>query len=131
MAQYNVLDVSKVIDEKFRFLISEYGYALTERRQENYGYYTVYERSQRKVYLGYDYRENFFYFILIRGKYTVYPNDHDQENIKPFFRLFEKYEADLEKKIQPDDSQYLEALELNASLLKKYGDKVLKGEEWI
>lgn len=130
--KYNFYDTSVEIDSGFKFLITDYSYDLTEKRQERYGYITRYENGDRKVYLYYDYKENFFYFNLIRGKNTVYPNDFNQKNIKPFFRLFEKHEPGIDlNKLQPNDDQYMIALKLNVELLKKYGDGVLKGKEWV
>lgn len=133
-ARQDPRDASQRIDEAFRYLIDEYGYVLKERSREGYGCYATYEHAAagRRVHLGYDYKENFFYFSLVRGVDTPYPNDIDQENVKPFFALFTKREHGLSlAALQPDETQYQEALELNAALLKKHGDGVLKGEEWI
>lgn len=130
--KFNILESPTKIDDAFEFLIDSYGYSVIQKLEESYTYYVRYEKGDRKVALNYDYKDNFFYFDLINGKNTPYPNDHDDKNIKPFFRLFQKYEPKIDlKKLQPDDNQYLEALELNAQLLRKYGEKVLKGEEWI
>ena len=62
----------------------------------------------------------------------MYPNDNDRVNIKPFHALIFKYKVNLDyKKLHPDNFQYLDALKLNADLLKNYGDNILKGEAWF
>lgn len=132
MRTYSILEYPIKVKEYFDFLTSEYGYDLVKEERRTFSYLNIYEKGNIRIYLNYDIRDNFYYFSLIRGKETRYPNDHDKENIKPFFHLFQKYEPDIVlKRLQPDDNQYLEALELNAQLLKKYGDRVLKEEEWI
>jgi hypothetical protein len=132
MRTYSVVEYPKYEEEYFNFLITEYGYNLTENKKVTFGFIATYQKGDVRIHLDYETRDDFFYFTLIRGRDTKYPNDFDNENIKPFFRLFEKYEPkSVIDKLQPDDKQYLESLKLNADLLKKYGDKVLKGEEWI
>ena len=132
MYNFNLLESVDTIKSEFSFLISEYGFEIVEESSTNKGVNYHYGNGKVRIDLTYDYRENFFYFKLIRGKNTQYPNDRDFENIKPFFRLTEKYEPTLPpNKLQPDENQYREALKLNAEVLKKYGDKILKGEEWF
>ncbi len=132
MGSYRASDATEALNEKFSFLVNDYGYELAEKREENYGYFARYEKDERRVHIAYDYKDNFFYFSIVRGRNTIYPNDADQENIKAFYRLFEKYDPEMDfNKLQPDENQYLDALELNVSLLKEFGDRVLKGEEWI
>lgn len=49
-----------------------------------------------------------------------------------FSTIFKFYEPSIDlKKLQPQNRQCTEPIELNAKLLAKYGDKVLKAEEWI
>lgn len=132
MKTYSILEYPQKVREYFDFLINEYGYELIEDVHVTFGFITIYQRGDIRIHLYFEIPDKFYYFSLIRGKETRYPNDHDTENIKPFFRLFQKYEPDIDlKKLQPDQNQYLESLELNAQLLKKYGASVLKGEEWI
>lgn len=132
MRSYRASDATNALNEKFSFLVDDYGYELAEERKENYGYFARYEKGNRRVHIAYDYKDNFFYFSIVRGRNTIYPNDADRENIKAFYRLFEKYDPEMDfNKLQPDENQYLDALEFNVSLLKQFGDRVLKGEEWI
>ena len=116
----------------FNFLVGEYGYKLLEDYRGACTFVTTYIKNDIRISMDFDIKDNFFYFKLIKGRDTLFPNDSDRKNIIPFFRLFEKYDPYFDpNSIQPDDHQYEEALRLNAELLKKYGDKVLKGEEWI
>lgn len=132
MRSYSITDYPKEARERFHFLVKEYGYKL---REENQGlaYVIEYNKADRRVLLNYDKRDNFFYFILIRGRDTVYPNDLDAENIKPFYELgieFGSSEFD-PASLQPDEYQYLEALENNAQLLRTFGKEILQGEAWF
>lgn len=132
MYNFNLLESVTDIKNEFSFLMSDYGFEIIEERFTNKGVNYLFGNGKVRVDLTYDYRENFFYFKIIRGKDTKFPNDHDFENIKPFFKLTEKFEPNLNpNKLQPDENQYREALKLNAEVLKKYGDKILKGEEWF
>jgi hypothetical protein len=132
MRNYSVTGYVEEQKKLFSFLITEYGFALSEERRTAFSYITDYRRRGLRVHLNYDTKDNFFYFVLIKGEHTIFPNDSDKENIKPLLALFKKYEPDLDmKRLLPDDKQYLESLKRTAQLLQKYGDRVLRGEEWI
>jgi len=132
MYEFNILESIDDIKNEFAFLESEYNFTLIEKKSTNKGITYHYSNNMIRINLNYDYRENFFYFSLISGKDTQYPNDSDFKNIKPFFKLIQKYDQDFNlNKLQPDVHQYKEALKLNVKMLKKYGDKVLRGEEWF
>ena len=132
MRKYSFTNYPNEFDEYFNFLITDFGFSLTQKKETDFSYINEFQKENIRVRFNYDIRDNFFYFSIIRGKNTLYPNDHDQENIKPLFSLFEKYEPNLNiRDLLPDDTQYIKSLELNAKLLKKYGEKVLNGEEWI
>lgn len=131
MRQYSILDYPKRHREYFDFLITDYGFNITEETRLTFSYITVYKKDDIRVDLNYDTRDNFFYFVLIRGKDTKYPNDHDKTNIITFLDVFAESEPGIDlKQFEPDDDQYLKSLELNAIYLKKHGDKILKGEHW-
>ena len=78
--------------------------------------------------MNYDIREQRFIFKIIHGKNTPVHSDRDNSNIKMFWNYLNINRA--YKKTQPDETQYLDSLKLNADLLQKYGNKLLKGEEW-
>lgn len=131
MPKYKFYDVSQPIEEAFRFLINDYGYQMEKSEQDNMGFTIVYTKDERKVRLFYDYRDNSFYFYVIKGKDTPYPGDEDK-NILSFYHLFQHYESGIDlDRLEPNEEQYQEALLLNAQLLRKYGDKLLKGEDWL
>lgn len=134
MRTYKFTNSPKEIKDFFQFLINDYNFYIKEESITNFGprYIYINRKGDIKVKLNYDYKDNFYYFEIIKGKDTKYPNDSDNQNIKPLFRLAQKYDASFDiKKLQPDDNQYLEALKMNAEMLKKYGDKILRGEEWF
>lgn len=131
MPTYSFYDVQQPMEETFRFLITDYGFEEASREQDNMGFTLLYLNEDRQVRLYYDYRDNFFYFYIIKGINTVYPNDTDK-NILSFYNLFQHFEPSIDlERLEPDEEQYQRALTLNAQLLKKYGDKLLKGEEWL
>ncbi len=132
MRKYAVKDYPEKQRECFNYLITEYNFKLTEEIEGDFDFISIYRKPGIRIHLNYDVRDNFFYFTLIRGDDTQFPNDKDKENIKSFLMLFNKYDPNFEsKKIQPDDKQYIKALEQNAILLRKFGDRVLKGDEWF
>ncbi len=124
---------SKVEAEKaFSFLIDEFHYSLCINEYKNYGFLLEYSSDGIRIHLFCDYRDNFFYFKIIKGVDTVYPNDHDKTNIKTFYEIIDKYNLGIDYNLlQPNNDQYIDALKLNAKILKEYGSKILKGEEWF
>jgi hypothetical protein len=132
MRTYSVEDYLVNQNSLFNFLVEEYGYKLTKQSKFDFNFVSEYIRQDVRINLNYDFKDNFYYFSIIKGARTLFPNDQDDENIKPLIALFQKYEPHIDvNKLMPDDTQYLEALERTASLLKKYGDKVLRGLEWF
>ena len=132
MRKYSVIDYLEKQNECFKFLIADYHFKLVKEKEADFDFVSEYRKKGIRVHLDYDIRDNFFYFTLIKGDDTKFPNDEDKENIKSFLTFFMRYDPKIDSKlIQPDDKQYLESLKRNASLLKKYGDKILKGEEWF
>lgn len=128
---YSIVEYPKHEKKLFRFLIKEYGFELKIRNRETFSFFTVYEKNDLKIILNYDIREQWFVFKIIKGKNTPYHSDRNNSNIKMFWDLFEHFEPGFDyKKTQPDERQYLDSLKLNAELLQKYGDKLLRGEEW-
>lgn len=125
------------IRHTFRFLVDEYGYSITRDEEELHGdrpyaFVIEYAGNRRRVQLVYDYQENFFYFSIIRGLNTRYPNDHDNENILIFLRLFRSFDPTIQMAaLQPNHQTAVEAAAMNAKLLRQYAPKILKGEEWI
>jgi hypothetical protein len=113
-------------------LINDYQFILTISNEMNYGFILEYQKSEIRVHLFFDYRENVFYFYLVRGSETKIPNDHDFEYIKLFYELFKKYDTEITPdSLDPNDEGYELALNKNVELLKKYGEKVLRDIEWI
>lgn len=121
----------------FRFLVDEFGYTVAGDDEFShdgrpYAFVIEYISAQRRVRLDYDCRDNFFYFYLMRGPDTVFPNDADQENIRSFWQLFKSVEPQLElDAIQPDEQTCAQAAEANAELIRKYCSSILRGEEWV
>src|SRR6266508_4197086 len=84
MDTYTLDDFPLLLQQTFRFLVDQFGFAIVRQKAAPYGYVVEYARGQRRVILYYDYKEDFFYFTLIRGAETPYPNDQDKENIRSF-----------------------------------------------
>jgi hypothetical protein len=122
----------EAIRSAFRFLVDEFNYSVTHDKETNNGFVIEYAGNQRRVRLVHDYREIFFYFEIIRGLSTQYPNDQDNENIRTFWDVFQHFEPQLDlKKLRPDVQTCAEAALLNAQLLRKYASGILRGEEWV
>ena len=125
------------IREAFTFLVSEFRYSIIRDEEllhdnRRYAFVIEYVGNERRVHLTHDYKENFFYFMIIRGTNTRFPNGNDHDNIVSFWRLFSHFEPLLElNTIQPDSQTCAQAATMNAQLLIKYGTKILLGDEWI
>jgi len=132
MRTYSVTDYPKKHKDLFNFLVGEYGFEMTNEIKTDFSYISEYTWQDIRIVFNYDTKDNFFYFTLIRGARTKYPNDKDRENIRPLIALFQKFEPNIDvRKLMPDDAQYLAALEQTAALLRKHGANVLKGFEWF
>ena len=132
MYDFNILESLYDIKNEFSFLQENFGFYLNKEFSSNKGVTYQYSNDIIRINLNYDFRENFFYFKLIRGMDTQYPNDQDFENIKTFSDLAKKNDPNFDLRLlQPDQKQYLDALKLNAQLLRINGAKILRGEEWF
>ena len=122
----------EAIRKHFKFLIDELGYGIKDEEDLGYGYTLELVGNDRRIILTYDYKENLYYFTIIRGIKTPYPNDKDRVNIHPLWDIFFKFEPNLElKTLQPYEQPCAEAAQVNSRLLKKYGYPILRGEEWF
>lgn len=131
MKKFSVLGYPQSAKRAFSFLWKELGFSVQE---EDFGaaYRISYGKGDIRIILDYDFKDNFFYFVIIRGKNTQFPNDMDRENIKTFYEFAQKFEPGTNaKKLQPDEDQYLDALNANAHLLKVHGKLILAGREWF
>jgi len=125
------------IRQAFKFLIDEFGYSI--QRDEvsfhdtrPYAYELECSGNDRRVDLVHDYKEEFFYFTLIRGVDTPYPNDSDRVNIVSFLEVFLSFDPSLDPEvIQPHSKTCGEAALLNAQLLKEHAADILKGNKWV
>ncbi|TAL17991.1 hypothetical protein EPN96_03295 [bacterium] len=132
MRKYSVVDFLEKVKSAFAFLIAEYGFEIVKEEEYDFDYIIEYRNNEIRISLDYDVKDNFFYFEIIRGVDTKFPNDKDRVNIKSFIDLINKYEPSFNiDLIQPDDSQYQKALEYNSIILKKYGNGILRGIEWF
>jgi len=132
MASFKYTDSIDDIIENFEFLVKEYSFHIINQQESNFGFKVEYSNGIIRIHLYYDYRDNFFYFKIIRGTNTAYPNDNDNENIKTFYDIIDKYNLGIAYNLlQPNKDQYINALKLNAKILKEHGNGILKGEEWF
>ncbi|NCI49824.1 hypothetical protein GWC95_07820 [Sediminibacterium roseum] len=116
------LDYKPIALEKFSFLVTDYGFELTEVRSENYGTFLIYGNKEKKIVLnlGYEYRDQMFYYFLNDGIKRL-----------TFHDFFGKYDPSLLywPDLMPKGDDFLPALEKNIALLKKYGHNFLSGKE--
>ncbi len=132
MQVYDLLGSYDMTKSIFSFLIKEHKFSLVKDIKENYGFILEYKKDDIRVHLFHDFRENELYFNLIKGATTEFPNDHDLENISSFYSLFQRFENNLDcKSLQPNDEGYEVPLIINFEKLKKYGDGILRGLEWL
>lgn len=129
MSKFNFYDSSQVLEEKFHFLIDKYDFICSKKEQTNMGFELEFTKDEIRVLLYYDYRDNFFYFFLIKGRETTYPNDVDTENIIPFYKLAPSgFDT---QNLQPNELQFEEAINANVKLLNDYAVDILKEGKWI
>lgn len=128
---YSLLEYPENVKNCFAFLINDYGYELILEERSTVTYTHQYAKGSLRVLLNYDIRDNAFYYYLIRGDIR-FPQERDPEKVKSMYHLFKKYDPNFNiHAVQPNDNQYLDALKLTAQMLKKYGDRVLRGKEWF
>ena len=115
MRQFSLLGSYEKTKEAFTFLLNEYQFDLIISNEMNYGFKLEYKKGEIRIHLFYDYRENVFYFYLVRGSETKIPNDHDFDNIKLFYDLFKKHDTNITPdSLDPNDEGYELALYRNA-----------------
>lgn len=129
MREFSYKGSPEAIKEAFSFLKTDLGFEIIEENLSNYGPHFIYSKDDFRLSLIYDYKENFFYFDMIKGKDTLYPNDNDVNNIRPLFRFFEKHGVSMGD-LQPDNYQYQKSLKLNAELLRKYQLEIFSKDTW-
>jgi hypothetical protein len=122
------------IRQAFQFLVDEFGYSITRDEElfhddRAYTYVIEYVGNKREIHLCHDYKENFFYFEIIKvDGWNLIRNKRSTI----FWKLFEHFEPSIElRTIQPNGQTCEEAVLMNAKLLKKYASNVLLGKEWV
>ena len=124
-----------LVKEIFHFLQTEYEFQLVRDDYSNSGVFIIYQNKFGKVGIIIEYRNNEIFVELVKGKNTEYPSDMEfGNNIKPLKELVKKHDPfyDINKlQIGEGYQEYFQTLRENAAILKKYGDKILKGQEWI
>ena len=129
----NLMDSYRDIKKAFSFLKDEFFYELSDDEETSMwvSFLFVNREADRKVNITYDFKENHFYFNLIKGVKTPFPNDSDLKNIKPFFNLIGLKNDNISRdKLQPTAGSYKGALAVNVQLLKN-NSEILKGERWF
>ncbi|MEW6516612.1 MAG: hypothetical protein AB1439_06915 [candidate division FCPU426 bacterium] len=129
------LNYFKDVRKKFKFLVEQYHYKIRKIRLENMTYIAIYTNRavNRQIKMGYDIHDNAFYFYVMKGERGKYPEPYTgkDDNIIMFYDVIKKHINVPFEAIITDDKQYFKALELNAELLRKYGDGILRGTDWI
>ncbi len=132
MRKYDVTNFLTYHNHFYNYLTTDLKFINTKQEKSGLNFINEYIRDEIRIRFNYDFKENYFYFYLIKGKDTKFPNDKDNKNIISFYELFNKFEPNFNNdKIQPDDKQYIISLENNSILLKKYLIGILNGSIWI
>ena len=125
--------LSKSILKSFRFLETEYGYAIEENTLKSNFHRVLYSKEHRKVYIFLDFNMEKGTFLLLNSIDTSYKKDLDTEYVRDFLWLFNRFEPERSwQSLQPATTGSWEStVALNAELLQRYGEGVLSGEEWF
>ena len=128
MREYKLLDAFEVVKNSFSFLSEEWGFEKTREDDINYGCYFKYLKNRLTIRIGYEYKDNCFYFdFIIDEQRFEYIKDEQRQLI---FSFFKEREPNIEwKSFMPNDFQYKESLMHNVEYLKKYKDDILKMAE--
>ncbi len=121
----------QVLKDEFDFLIKDYSFRVINEKQSNMESSVELSNDKIRIHLFFDFRDYFFYFSIIRGVETSFPNDGDDRNIKTFWDLAVRNSFETEKLIPEKENGYKNALKYNVDLLKNYGHDILIGKEWI
>jgi len=118
------------LESEFEFLKERYDFSLVDRHSSNMGFGLEYKNSKRWVILGYDYRDQDLTTLVVSDTKETYPKA--KHNVVDFATIFRFYEPTIVfRELWPHDRKCVEAIALNAKLLAKYGDRILRGTEWI
>jgi hypothetical protein len=108
---------AQIIIDSFSFL-EELGYILTRSESLNYGSYVEFKGNGIRIYLGFDFKDYYFYFNIYNNENLKYSEDSFGKDIIPFSLLDSTFRID---ELQPNrEIGYEAALLNNAILLKSY-----------
>ena len=130
------------IRKHFAFLINSYNFNLIDDKYDNNGSSCIvsYKNEKRFVQLVWGFHDAQFYFSVHK---VLKNNEHYPYNDKGegFFYIFElaylfepdkNWILDLDIEATSPTKEILEnKIQLNSNILKKYGDGILKGEQWF
>ena len=136
------MDHQKVFSEHvrkhFAYLRKEFGFSIAEDQYHKDKFLCVvtYQKKWRNVKLIWDLQDDRFHFRVYRALLRLYNVlEHDYFHI---FALVKYHEPDFDISELSDITYYLPDLQVfdqkiahNAELLRKYGSKILDGEEWF
>lgn len=119
------------LKETFGFLISKFGFHFKSERDANYGCKVIYshEKCSYQIHLNIDYRENFFYFEIVRNPKIVL-SGFKPVLVIPFFKiLLRKKLITSPKELQPKSRKiedFKHSLNLNAVLISQVLNQKIK-----
>ena len=123
---------AQTLREKFSFLES-LGFKVTREESLNYGAYVEFKGNGIKIYLGFDFKSYSFSFDIYKHEDLRYSDSAYGKEIIPFCSLAKAYDTNYNcNALQPNKQDgYDSALANNVSLLQRFGDKILAGQDWI
>lgn len=121
----------------FTYLESEYGFVFQSKESLPFMHYIKYTKSDLMVRIGLAYRHDYIEIFIFNDIYKTEPSSQNIKHSlaltqlirhanKTYFKDEEEYEKLMPMKVGLELS-----LTLLASLLKNYGDDILRGEKWI
>lgn len=108
-------DFSRLISNR----LTEKGFIVVPRKETDAAFLHEFRNGTIRLIFNYDLLDNFFYFELIYGEQTAFPNDDDNDDVVPLMKVFLETRPEIKpEELQPDSTQYIEALKLNAEMLQ-------------
>ena len=133
---------SELVRKNFSYLLDEFEFSVVENQyhQNSSACVVAFQNKSRYVKLVWELRDSLFYFYVYRVLSNGEPAPYKDYGVDQFilFALAKYYEPQIDIKAitemnyyNPDLQILDEKISANANLLRKYGQEILKGNEWF